>query len=289
MTGGNGRSNRRRRLATATWHPESVVEEADRDIQKWTFDAIAERYDRVRPGYPAELLTDLNELAGVAPGSRVLEIGCGTGKLTVQLAALGCEILAVELGPNLADLARRNLARFPNVSVVTSAFEDWNPPTEAFDAVVSASAFHWLDPKTRVPKAADVLRRGGSLAIVITHHVAREQDSFFDDVQECFERWDPAYVPDSRPPRPADVPIDTGEIEASGRFDPPIVRRYSWEEAYSTAAFIDLISTHSANLVLEPSARRGLFECTADLIDARYGGTVVKPYLFELQVARRRT
>ncbi|HEV8565381.1 MAG TPA: class I SAM-dependent methyltransferase [Actinomycetota bacterium] len=263
-----------------------MVDEADREVQKWTFDPIAELYDRVRPAYPIELLTDLTEPAGIGPGSRVLEIGCGTGKLTVQMAELGCEIIAVELGSNLADLARRNLASFPHVSVVTGSFEEWSPPAEPFDAVVSATAFHWLDPVTRVPKAADVLQPGGSLAIVITHHVAREQDTFFDDAQECFERWDPGYVPGSRPPRPEDVPIDTQEIEASGKFDTPVVRRYEWELEYSTTEFIDLISTYSANLVLEPEARSGLFDCTADLIDTRYGGRVTKPYLNELQVAR---
>jgi SAM-dependent methyltransferase len=263
-----------------------VVDEADRESHKWTFDGIAELYDRARPGYPAELLNDLNELAGIAPGSRVLEIGCGTGKLTVQMAEFGCEITAVELGPNLADVARRNLTPFPNVSVMTASFEEWSPPADPFDAVVSATAFHWLDPKIRVPKAADVLRPGGSLAIVLSHHVARDQDAFFDDVQECFERWDPAYAPDDRAPRPEEVPIDTDEIEASGRFGQPVVRRYEWEVEYSTAAFIDLISTYSANLALDPEVRQGLFSCTADLIDTRYDGRVVKPNLTEVQLAR---
>ena len=262
-----------------------MVDEADRESQKWTFDGIADLYDRVRPGYPDELLNDLNDLAGIAPGSRVLEIGCGTGKLTVQMAELRCEIIAVELGPHLADIARKNLTPFPNVSVITASFEEWSPPAEPFDAVVSATAFHWLDPKIRVPKAADVLRPDGSLATILTHHVAREQDAFFNDVQECSKRWDPAS-PDYRAPRPEEVPIDTEEIEAAGRFGQPVVRRYEWEVAYSTAAFIDLISTYSANLVLVPEVRKGLFSCTADLIDTRYGGRVTKPYLTELQVAR---
>jgi SAM-dependent methyltransferase len=263
-----------------------VVAEADREVQKWTFERIAELYDRVRPTYPAEVLKDITELAGIGSGSRVLEIGCGTGQLTRPLAELGCEIVAVELGPRLADLARKNLAEFRRVRVVTGSFEERSPEEESFDAVVSATAFHWLDPATRVTKAADVLKPLGSLAIVITHHVAREQDSFFDDSQECYERWDPGHVPGSRPPRPADVPIDTQEIEESRRFDPPVVRRYSSELEYSTREYIDLLSTYSANLVLAPEARQRLFTCIAELIDARYDGRITKPYLTELQVGR---
>jgi SAM-dependent methyltransferase len=265
-----------------------VVKEADREVQKWTFDPIAELYDRVRPRYPAELLHDLSELAGIGEGTRVLEIGCGTGKLTVVLAELGCEIVAVELGPNLAEVARRNLARFPDVQVVNEAFEAWNPPEEMFDAVVSATAFHWLDPANRVPKCVDVLRPGGSLAIVITHHVARDEDAFFRDAQACYERWDPAFAGDERPPRPADVAVDTTEIESSGRFEPPEVRRYEWVEEYSTTEFLELHSTYSANLVLVDEHRRGLDRCLADLIDSRFDGRIEKPYLNELQVARRR-
>lgn len=264
-----------------------VVKEADREVQKWTFDPIAELYDRVRPGYPAELLHDLSELAGIGEGTRVLEIGCGTGKLTVPLAELGCEIVAVELGSNLAHVARRNLSPFRNVEIVTASFEDWRPSPDPFDAVVSATAFHWLDPLTRVPKCADLLRPYGTLGIVISHHVARDEDTFFHDSQECWERWDPSPEPGFGLPRPEEVPIDTEEIRASGRFEDPTVRRYAWEEQYSTAGYIDLISTYSANLVLEPETRSGLFGCLADLIDKRYDGRVTKPHLNELQVARR--
>ena len=52
------------------------------------FDAVAERYDRVRPGYPAELFGELVALTGIGPGSRVLEVGWGTGKATVPLARM---------------------------------------------------------------------------------------------------------------------------------------------------------------------------------------------------------
>src|SRR6266542_609432 len=136
-----------------------------------TFDEDAERYDRARPGYPAALFDDLMTLAGLGPGSRVLEIGCGTGQATIPLAERGCEIVAVEIGPHLAAVARRNLGRFLSAQVVTASFEDWPLPPAPFDAVVSATAFHWLDPAVRVVKAADALCPGGALATIATHHL----------------------------------------------------------------------------------------------------------------------
>jgi 16S rRNA A1518/A1519 N6-dimethyltransferase RsmA/KsgA/DIM1 with predicted DNA glycosylase/AP lyase activity len=95
-----------------------------------SFDKDAELYERARPGYPRELFDDLADLAGLRPGARVLEIGSGTGQATLPLAERKLEITAIELGPNLAAVARRKLARFPNVAVIVGAFEDWSLPPE---------------------------------------------------------------------------------------------------------------------------------------------------------------
>lgn len=61
--------------------------------------------------------------------------GCGTGQATAPLAQRGGRVVAVELGPETAAVARRNLAAFPTVQVLTSAFEDWPLPIEPFDLV----------------------------------------------------------------------------------------------------------------------------------------------------------
>ena len=252
-----------------------------------TFDEDAERYDRARPGYPPALFDDLAELAGVGPGCRVLEIGCGTGQATVPLAERGCEIVAVELGPELAAVARRNLAGFPAVQVVMAAFERWPLPPEPFDVVLSATAFHWIDPAVRVVKSADALRQGGTLATISTHHVAGGTEPFFADVQACYERWDPATPPGLRPPPADTVPMEDEEIEQSGRFEPPQFRRHVADQHYTTASYIDVLLTYSNHRAFAPDAQRGLLDCIAGLIDERHGGQIVKRYLSELRVARR--
>ena len=145
---------------------------ADRVRLRGWFNQAAELYDRARPGYLPALFDELAGVAGVGPGCRVLEIGCGTGQATVPLAERDCRIVAVELGAAMAAVARRNLARFPAVEVAVAAFQDWPLPPEPFDVVVAATAWHWLDPAVRVAKAAAALRPGGTLATVATHHVA---------------------------------------------------------------------------------------------------------------------
>jgi cyclopropane fatty-acyl-phospholipid synthase-like methyltransferase len=135
----------------------------ERHLLRQTFDDGSAEYDRARPVAPDHVFDDLVSLAEVGAGGRLLEIGCGTGQNTTPLAERGFEIVAVELGESLAELARRNLAAFPNVTVVTSSFEEWDPGDERFDAVVSFNAFHWVDPEVAYSKSAAVLRDGGAL------------------------------------------------------------------------------------------------------------------------------
>ncbi|MBO3675667.1 trans-aconitate 2-methyltransferase [Streptomyces sp. NEAU-YJ-81] len=252
------------------------------------FDEDAELYDRARPGYPPELFDDLTEVAGTGPGCRVLEVGAGTGKATLPLAERGCRITAVELGADMAAVARRNLAGFETVEIVTADFETWPLPEEPFDAVVSATAFHWIDPAVRMVKAADALRPGGALAVVATQHVAGGSEEFFVEVQDCYERFDPATPPGLRLPAAADVDTSdhADEVARSGRFGPVDFRRYERDLTYTTAEYLAVLRTYSGHRALQPEAREGLLECIAGLIDRRYGGRVTKRYLTELRVSR---
>ena len=263
-----------------------AVTEEDRGGLRATFDQAAELYDRARPRYPPALFDDLAELAGIGPGSRVLEIGPGTGQATVPLAERGCQVVAVELGADLAAVARRNLARFPTVEVVTAAFEDWPLPRDPFDLVLAATSFHWVDPAVRVVKAADALRPGGMLATVATHHVAGGDESFFAETQRCYVRWDPATPPDGTELRAAaDIPSSSDELDRSGRFGPATFRRHEWELSYTTASYVELLLTYSGHRALDPAAQAGLLDCIANLIDTGYSGRVSKRYLTKIRVA----
>jgi SAM-dependent methyltransferase len=255
-----------------------------------TFDEDAELYDRARPGYPPELYDDLAELAGVGTGSRVLEVGCGTGQATRPLAGRGCRITAVEAGPHMAAVARRNLAGFAEVDVVTGEFERWQLPAEPFDAVVSATAFHWIDPAVRMAKAADALCSGGALAVVRSQHVRGGSEEFFVEVQRCYERFDPETPPGLRPPAASDLDGSDHAEEAaqSGRFGPTVFRRHEQDLTYSTSQYLELLRTYSGHRALPEAARNGLLGCIANLIDGRYGGQVTKRYLIELGVSYKR-
>ncbi len=261
-----------------------------REHLRSTFDGTASLYDEVRPGYPERLFEDVASLSGIPPGGRILEVGCGTGQATLPLARRGYGILCVELGENLAAKARRNLAPYPRVEALTADFEEAPLPEGAFDLLVSATAFHWLDPVVAYPKAARSLRPGGSIALFWNEHVSTAADQgFFVAAQEMYAReapeiWDGVY---GGPPLPEDLPDRTGEIESSRLFGPVVRRTYLWEEAYDVRGYLRVLDTYSGHIALAEETRTRLYGGISQLIRDNYGGRIVKGYATSLYVARK--
>ncbi len=255
-----------------------------------SFNDVAELYDAVRPLYPAPLFDDLAELAGLHPGSRVLEIGCGTGQATLPLAQRGYRVTCVERGDALAGIARRNLAAFLDVEVVTSPFEIWQPSEGDFDAVVAFTAFHWIDPAVRFSRTAGLLRKRGRLAVVTVEHVLPPGgDDFFLDVQADYQ----AVVPDdpaswgAGPTDPDSIEDLSREIAESGLFGNIATRRYVWDVAYGPEGYGRLLETYSGHRALDAPTRAALLARIRDRIRERPGGQVRKSYLAILNVAER--
>lgn len=262
-----------------------------RELLRTTFDCAALLYDEVRPGYPEALFDDVVLLSGIPPEGSILEIGCGTGQATAPLARRGYRILCVELGENLAAIARRNLEGYPLVEVRTGDFECYPVAEGAFDLAVSATAFHWLDPALAYPKIKRALRPGGAIALFWNEHVRTDASKgFFEAAQRIYEREVPEIVgPDDHKglPRPDEVPDRTGEIEASGLFGDVKRRSYAWEQAYDAEGYIRVLNTYSSHRSLDDTSRERLLRGISDLIESDYGGRIVKGYLSTLYVARR--
>jgi SAM-dependent methyltransferase len=165
-----------------------------------TFDTVADEYERSRPTYPDELVEHAFESGGLMAGDRVLEIGCGTGQLTRSLVARGLDVIAVEPGPNLIELARRSVSGPGEIEFVHARFEDASPGG-GFAATFSASAFHWIDPDVSWTKVARSLAPGGLLALLQhcalrDERIATDDDAFMsvlaDAAPEIAARWPPA-------------------------------------------------------------------------------------------------
>jgi SAM-dependent methyltransferase len=220
-------------------------------------------------------------------GWRVLEIGCGTGQLSVPLAEFGVELVAIELGPHLAAAAERNLGRFPQAQVLVSSFEEWQLPIRRFDAVICANAFHWLDGELRYSKCAAALRPGGALTILHVHHVRGGTTEFFVDAQAYYRRWGLSDDPTFELPDPNDVPPAYPELDRRSEFGAVERFRFEIPMRHTTDSYIGWLTTDSLVNSIDDESRAGFLGDMEWLIARRYNGAVERNLLYELIVARR--
>ena len=244
---------------------------------KATFNTAPTLYEDVRPGYPEALIRDVIDLSGIENHSRILEIGCGTGKATRPFAERGYELVCLDIGADLIAVAKEKLKAFSNVSFVEHAFEAWESDGK-FDMIISATAFHWIDPNVRYLKASDVLGSSGFLAVFSNQH-AKKDEGFFAETQDLYDKY---YLqpPTNRPTHATNFP----GVEA---FQDPIKRVYPWKQTYSSEQYIKLLNTYSDHIALPDKNKHLLFEGIVNLIETKYDGQITKHYEAVLALRER--
>lgn len=252
-----------------------------------SFNTAADLYESARPSYPNELFDDLVELAELEPGSRLLEIGCATGKATRPLLERGFSVVCVELGAKLAAHARRNVAGLP-VEIHVAPFESWEAEPESFDLVYAATAWHWLDPADRYRKAHRLLRPSGHLAVWAAQHAFPPGfDPFFTEIQQVYDAIGESHESEWPPAPPEEIPDGRDEIESSGLFDDFKVKRYVWETTYSAEEYIALLNTFSGHIAMDDRKREQLYREIRRRISRRQVPEIRRHWHAILHVARR--
>lgn len=122
-----------------------------------------DRYDGDH-AFVYEYGADVVGLLAPEAGERVLDLGCGTGHLTAEIAASGAEVVGMDAAAEMLETAR---AEHPDLRFVQGDAQDFTlgdplGETEPFDAVFSNATLHWMDdPGAAFASVAGVLRPGG--------------------------------------------------------------------------------------------------------------------------------
>jgi SAM-dependent methyltransferase len=247
------------------------------------FGEVAERYDRARPTYPRELVGDVAAILGLPERAKVLEIGSGTGKATVLWTDAGYDVFGLEPSEEMAAIARRNFAGRDNVTIETAGFEDWPGPSQSFDLVTAAQAWHWIDPAVGPAKAADVLRLGGGIA-VFWNWEAEEPHALEAGFDDAYRTYAPSLM---KPALKQRIGVHMREqLDESPFFGPVTVRRFPWERVFTAQQYIDLLGTHSDHRLLPDDERRRLLQAIAAVIEGQ-GGPFTLGYTTEVLIAPR--
>jgi ubiquinone/menaquinone biosynthesis C-methylase UbiE len=132
-----------------------------------SFEVAADAYDRFMGRYSRLLSPLLADFAGVAPGHRAVDVGCGPGALTSELVArLGASsVAAVDPSAPFVEAAR---TRHPGVDVRPAAAEEMPFEADVFDAALAQLVVHFMaDPVAGLAEMRRVTRPGGVVAACV--------------------------------------------------------------------------------------------------------------------------
>jgi ubiquinone/menaquinone biosynthesis C-methylase UbiE len=144
------------------------------------------------------------------PKARALDLGCGGGHVTFNVAPLTREIVAYDLAPEMLGLVARAAKerRLDNVTTQQGAVESLPFEDASFDVVLSRfSAHHWRDLDAGLREAARVVKPGGMVALVDTVSSGIPlTDTYFQAIEllrDCSHVSATIRGPNGRPPSPA--------------------------------------------------------------------------------------
>jgi SAM-dependent methyltransferase len=251
-----------------------------------TFDQVAQLYNEVRPRYPEALFSTLIKVAGLSLKSKLVEIGPGTGQATKPLAIYGYDIIAVELGAALSDVAMHELKDFENVRIVTDSFENIKLSNDTFDLVYAATSLHWIKLGSRYSKPYRILKDRGYLAIIHTNHISDGQgDVFFEASQPIYERYNftekngKQSLPKLEAIKPAEIDERLFRLVHFQLF--PMIISYSAKE------YIKLLNTYSDHIALLQQNKDDFFDQIENLINDKFNGSIRNHIAISLTIAQK--
>lgn len=248
-----------------------------------SFKENAELYDEVRPCYPESWIADLQQLAKASDKTKILEIGSGTGKATTDLLKISKRITCMDPGKEMLDIARR---RFPELTFVESTFEAF-ASKEVYDLIVSAMAWHWVDPAVGYKKAWDLLAESGFLAIIRYYHIDADPRSFHNRAQHIYERYNKITKTKRHAEQLKRIKKDAEALN-NQYFGSVKQIEYEWKQDYSIDDYLALRNTYSDHLTMEPGQREKMEDELREFAEKEFDGKVVKKYTTVLFVAQKK-
>ena len=248
------------------------------------FNHAADYYDKFRPSYPRDIINTFINKANLSEGSKLLEIGAGSGKATELFINKGYEIVCIDPGADLVDMGNK---RFDgeNFRFITARFEEYESTPKSFDAIFSAQSFHWVPQPMGYEKCAFALKDKGFLALFWNMYITYDNEvdnelvaisnkyggfADFLSSENCEKRIDS---------------IATG-IKNSGLFSSPSISRSLWQQSYTADDYFGFALT--GNFFMQKSdAEKQAAHKELRQLARKHNGVIERPYLCVLYLAQK--
>ena len=215
------------------------------------FRSTAYFYARFRKPCPDELFTLMTERFGLDGTGALLDLGCGTGQVSIPLGGMFSSVVALDASGEMIAEAERaaGLAGAANVQFHTARTEDFSAPDASFKLVTLGSALHWMDIDAVLMKCRRWLEPQGGLAIVGMRSIWGGDAEWEQAVVTTVQRWlgserhagsgifgDPQTPYSESLAGAGFVNIESGELPASFDVDIPFIIGHLYSTSYCNRA-----------------------------------------------------
>lgn len=158
---------------------------------KELFTGTAEYYSKYRINYPKELLDMILEFYQVDSKEKLLDLGCGTGQLTIPLHKYFEQVIGIDISEEMINEARRiSLEKnAQNIRFITMESEKIDKELGQFDLILCGNAFHWMDRELVLNKSYDILKPSGGMAILAGGSVWTGKKSWQKETLKIIKKW----------------------------------------------------------------------------------------------------
>jgi len=251
------------------------------------FDSAVAYYARYRSTYPQSLVDALAARVGLTGSQRVLDIGCGTGQMTIPLARHARTVLAIDPVPGML-AAGQQAARAVGADNITWLEGDSSRITAlaapGADLAVFAASFHWTDRPAVLVALSEVLAPGGAVIVV--------NDTLGDDEEPDWVHAIAsirAHYLGAEQRTGMSVIADHRDVLTCSAFGAVDTLTWSWSRQLTVEQVTGLQLSYSFSSPALLGAKTPAFtrDISAAVLDLHPSGVVSEPFRVEVLIATR--
>ncbi len=255
---------------------------------KHVFKDLISDYEVARPGYPIKLFNDIVNFSKLKKDSNILEIGSGPGQATTYFVKNRYSITGLEIEEQQVQYLLNKYFEYNNFNAFCSSFEEYDGLKEHYDLIFSATAFHWIKPELGYPKAYNLLKKNGVMA-VFWHmsSLLEPKTEMLIEIRNIYRKYAPEfddYLSIEEAENLHNLRIS--EIQTNNMFKNPISKIYRWDDEYTTDRYLKLINSISDFHDLDRHKQNDILEAVEDYINSK-NGKIVVPQEVRLYMAKK--
>ena len=259
---------------------KDIIDSAEQQEFRKVFDTIPDQFDMYRNRYSDELFHYLIDYAGVGPGTKVLELGPGTGQASEPIIKTGCEYYAIELGEHLYLKMVEKFGKHSNFHIVNDDFVTHDFGDAKFDLIYSAATIQWIPEEVAFEKTLSLLKPGGVLAMMLTSSEYRSNnEALYQKIQKLYDTY---YQPD--------IPYTHGGFRYTAApeygYTEVEKREFRGKREFSAAEYVAYSGTHCDHIMIKDAIRETFFKGLHDAV-VEAGGKITFNDTYILYLTRK--